>query len=56
MGAWTKVEDRVVWKELQNSQAEIRPMAAKAIFRFESQITAAGAQVVKTINLMSERH
>ena len=31
-------------------------MAAKAIFRFESQITAAGAQVVKTINLMSERH
>ncbi len=53
-GAWVKVEDRVRWKDLQNSRADIRPIANKAIFRFESQLVAAGAQVVKTINVISE--
>ncbi len=53
-GAWVKVEDRVRWKDLQNSRADIRPLANKAIFRFESQLVAAGAQVVKTINVISE--
>ncbi len=53
-GAWVKVEDRVRWTDLQTSRADIRPIANKAIFRFESQLVAAGAQVVKTINVISE--
>ena len=55
-GAWVKVEDRVCWKDVQNSHADIRPLAVKAIFRFESQIVAAGAQVVKTTNVISEHY
>ncbi len=55
-GAWVKVENRVRWKDLQNSRLDIRPVAAKAIFRFESQLVAAGAQVLRTINAISEHN
>ncbi len=53
-GAWVKLENRVRWKDLPNSRAEIRALATKAIFRFESEMVAAGAQVVKTVNLITE--
>ena len=55
-GAWVKVEDRVRWKDLQHSRVDIRPVAEKAIFRFESQLVAAGAQVLRTINVISEHN
>ena len=55
-GAWVKVENSVRWKDLPNSRVDIRPVAAKAIFRFESQLVAAGAQVLRTINVISEHN
>ena len=55
-GAWVKVENSVRWKDLPNSRCDIRPIATKAIFRFESQLVAAGAQVLRTINVISEHN
>jgi hypothetical protein len=33
-----KIENRVAWSTLQNTKETIKPLADKAIFRFESDI------------------
>ncbi len=38
MNAWTKVEDRVKWGKLVDSKSVIKPMAEKAIFKFENDV------------------
>ena len=37
-GAWEKIENRVTWSNLPNFKEIIKPLADKAIFRFENDI------------------
>ncbi len=48
MNAWTKVEDKVKWSKLSEPKAIIKPIAEKAIFKFEKDIKLGAPSVARS--------
>ncbi len=48
MNAWTKVEDKVKWSKLSEPKGIIKPIAEKAIFKFENDIKLGAPSVARS--------